>query len=98
MLLGKIAANDADEIDGLAEERRGKGGVGCGAAEQVLGLGFGSFHVIDGDGAANDDTRRNGGGGHELMFGKLKFTAKAQRPPRDAEENGGGRTGIERGK
>ena len=39
-------------------------GVGGGSAEQVLGFRFGSFDVIDGDGAADDNAGSGGGGGN----------------------------------
>lgn len=64
VLLGEIMADDADEIDGAAEEGGGECGVGGGSAEEILGLCFGSFDMVDGDGAADDDAW--GRVGHDL--------------------------------
>ena len=64
MLDGEIVADDADEIDRAAKERGGERGVGGGTTEEVPGFGFGGFDVVDGDGAADDDSWGSGRGGH----------------------------------
>ena len=55
MLLGEILADDADEMDGGGEIGGGETGKRGGAAEQVFPFRGGSFDVVDGDGAADED-------------------------------------------
>ena len=76
VLLGEIMADDADEIDGAAEEGGGEGGVGGGTTEEVLGFCGGGFDVVDGDGAADDDAWS---GGHEWEWIVIRMRSLPRR-------------------
>lgn len=55
VLGGEVMADDADQMDRAAGVGGGKGGVGGGSAEEVLRFGVRGFHVVDGDGADDED-------------------------------------------
>ncbi len=55
MLLGEILANDADEMDRGGKIGGGETGERGRAAEQVFPFRGGSFDVVDGDRAADED-------------------------------------------